>query len=111
MNESTKNLLQNVDRKKDENVQLGSTLLIQKTTEIFSEFNALMAKFENEMKRHCKISTRYFVERQERIQERISNLSVDEKFSTYVDGFLQELKRFLVIRGISVKNQNSLPSP
>ena len=99
-----------VDSQNDEKVQLQSTHL--KINELLSEFNTLTTKFESEMKRHCKESTRYFEEKQEWIQQRMTNPSADEneKFLTLVDRFLQELKKFLVIRGISVRNHNSLPS-
>ena len=102
-NESTKNLSQKVDSQNDENVQLGSTHL--QINEVLSEFNALMAKYENELKMYQhRESAKYFIQRQERIQQRMTNPSANEneKFLTYVDGFLQELKRFLVIRRISV---------
>ena len=99
-----------VDSQNDEKVLLQSTHL--KINELLSEFNTLTTKFESEMKRHCKESTRYFEEKQEWIQQRMTNPSADEneKFLILVDRFLQELKKFLVIRGISVRNQNSLPS-
>ena len=107
------NCLIKVDNKNDENVhQLGS--ITEKRVwnphinVLFSEFIALKAKFSDQIKKECVITARYFEEKQEMIQYWLINWSVEkinEKLLTYLDGCLKELKRFLVIRGISSRNQ------
>ena len=80
--------------------------------EAFSEYNALMAKFADKMKKVCKDSTEYFEERPKHVSNWIPNWPADkrmEKLLSFRDGLLKHLKGFLAIRGISKKNQNSPP--
>ena len=113
--ESTKNSTQNEandstkERKNDEDTTIDWN---QQINEVFSEYNALMAKYADKMKKVCKDSTEYFEERPKQVTNWIPNWPADKrmkKLLSFRDGLLQHLKGFLAVRGISAKNPNSLP--
>ena len=85
--------------------------LNEKIDEKFSEFKALKAKWEDDIKKAGKHEAEYFEHTQEMIQHFLDTWSSDkyEKLLTYVDGKIGELDRFLAGRGISVINPNTIP--
>ena len=113
--ESTKNSTQNEandtseERKNDEDT---TNYWNQQINEAFSEYNALREKYADKMQKACKISAEYFEGRPKPVSNWIPNWPADkrmEKLLSFRDDLLKQLKGFLAIRGISKKNQNSLP--
>ena len=114
--ESTKNSAQNElknsnSEENDEENKDTPNDLNEKINQKFSEFKALKAKWEDDIKKAGKHEAVYYEEIQEKIQRLLDTWSSDkyEKLLTYVDDKIGDLERFLTGRGISAININTMP--
>ena len=111
--ESTKNSSQSevsdTTEENDEEKEDTTNVWNEQIYEKFSEYKALKAKWEDDMKKACVHSVPYFEGRQEMIQHFMDNWSSNksEKLLTFIDDCFQHLTRHLAIRGISSINRNT----